>query len=97
MIQSFLRTCQSNIRPRSNDSTIDIARRPRWRKFVITLSSATLTLTFTFSSSIMTAATVPLAKEFNVSTEVMILATSLFVLGFGIGPTFFGYEYHTYS
>jgi multidrug resistance protein len=63
---------------------------PRWRKFVITISSATLTLTFTFSSSIMTAATVPLAEEFNVSTEVMILATSLFVLGFGMGPTLFG-------
>ena len=63
---------------------------PRGRKFLITLTSATLTLTFTFSSSILTAATVPMAQEFNVSNEVMILATSLFIVGFGVGPTLFG-------
>lgn len=59
----------------------------------MTLASATLTLTFTFSSSILTAGTIPMAKEFNISNEVSILSTSLFILGFGIGPTLFGYEY----
>ena len=58
---------------------------------MITISSATLTLTFTFSSSIMSAATVQMAEEYNVSEEVMILTTSLFVVGFGLGPTLFGY------
>lgn len=32
-------------------------------------------------------------EEFDVSEEVIILTTSLFVLGFGIGPTLFGYEH----
>ena len=63
---------------------------PRSRKFLITITSATLNLTFTFSSSVFSAATLVTAKEFNVSAEVMILATSLFIFGFGIGPTLFG-------
>lgn len=63
---------------------------PRWRKFLITMTAAGTTLTVTFSASVFSAATVETAERFNVSIEVMVLATSLFVLGFGFGPTIFG-------
>ncbi len=46
--------------------------------------------TFTFGSSVFSAATVVTAERFNVSPEVMILGTSLYILGLGLGPTFFG-------
>ena len=39
-----------------------------------------------FSSSIFSAATVPVSREYGVSTEVGILGVSLYVLGFATGP-----------
>lgn len=62
----------------------------RKKKFVATFALAGPTLVVTFSSSVFAAATVQTAERFNVSNEVMILGTSLFVLGFGLGPTVFG-------
>ena len=44
----------------------------------------------TFSSSVFSTATVPVAEEFGVSTEVTTLGTSLFVLGFAVGPLIWG-------
>ncbi|KAI1388920.1 MFS general substrate transporter [Hypoxylon trugodes] len=46
------------------------------------------TMTSAFASSIFSAATPYVAKEFNVSSEVGLLGVSLFVLGFATGPTF---------
>ncbi|KAH7237044.1 major facilitator superfamily domain-containing protein [Fusarium redolens] len=63
---------------------------PNRRKWMITVSLGMLTWVVTFASSIFSTATRPAAKEFGVSTEVMTLGTSLFVLGFAFGPLIFG-------
>ena len=51
---------------------------------------ATPILSVTFASSIFSAAAQQTAVRFNTSPEVMVLATSLFILGFGTGPTVWG-------
>ncbi|PWY70690.1 MFS multidrug transporter [Aspergillus eucalypticola CBS 122712] len=61
---------------------------PRWRKWLITMSLSFMTTWITFASSVFSTATTVTAKEFGVSTEVMILATSLVVFGFAVGPLF---------
>lgn len=53
---------------------------PNRKKWMITVSLGMLTWVVTFASSIFSTATLPAAKEFGVSTEVMTLGTSLFVL-----------------
>lgn len=49
-----------------------------------------MTFCVTFASSVFSTATIVTARKFNVSPEVMVLATSLFVLGFAFGPIIFG-------
>ncbi|KAJ5570009.1 MFS multidrug transporter [Penicillium hispanicum] len=49
-----------------------------------------MTFCVTFASSVFSAADASTAKEFGVSDEVMILGTSLFVLGYALGPIVFG-------
>lgn len=44
----------------------------------------------TFGSSVFSTSTQQTARKFNVSPEVMVLAVSLFVLGFAFGPIIFG-------
>ncbi|EHA20273.1 hypothetical protein ASPNIDRAFT_51421 [Aspergillus niger ATCC 1015] len=61
---------------------------PRWRKWLITMSLSFMTTWITFASSVFSTATIVTAEEFGVSTEVMILATSLVVFGFAVGPLF---------
>ncbi|OOF98379.1 hypothetical protein ASPCADRAFT_164889 [Aspergillus carbonarius ITEM 5010] len=61
---------------------------PRWRKWIITMSFSFMTTWITFASSVFSTATIVTAKEFDVSTEVMVLATSLVVFGFAVGPLF---------
>src|SRR4051794_35568984 len=56
------------------------------RKWVITLTLSSMTMWITFASSVFSTATQVTAKEFNVSTEVMVLGTSLVVFGFALGP-----------
>lgn len=56
------------------------------RKWVITLTMSSMTMWITFASSVFSTATQVTAKEFNVSTEVMVLGTSLCVFGFALGP-----------
>ncbi|KAJ5952782.1 uncharacterized protein N7479_011195 [Penicillium vulpinum] len=56
------------------------------RKWIITLTMSSMTVWITFASSVFSAATLVTAKEFNVSTEVMVLGTSLVVFGFALGP-----------
>ena len=45
-----------------------------------------MTTWITFASSVFSTATVVTAKKFDVSTEVMTLATSLVIFGFAAGP-----------
>ncbi|CAI7600327.1 unnamed protein product [Penicillium bialowiezense] len=63
---------------------------PRWRKWVVTIMLGLMTICVTFASSVFSTATKVTAKKFNVSPEVMVLAVSLFVLGFAFGPIIFG-------
>ncbi|OCK82986.1 MFS general substrate transporter [Lepidopterella palustris CBS 459.81] len=63
---------------------------PRWKKWMITIVFGSMTLCVTFASSVFSTATIPTSIKFGVSTEVMTLGTSLFVLGFAIGPPIFG-------
>ncbi|KAJ5200591.1 Major facilitator superfamily domain general substrate transporter [Penicillium cf. griseofulvum] len=56
------------------------------RKWIITLTMSSMTVWITFASSVFSTATLVTAKEFNVSTEVMVLGTSLVVFGFALGP-----------
>jgi len=59
---------------------------PTRKKWVSTMALACLTFTITFASAVFSTATQVTAIEFGVSGEVMILGTSLFVLGFALGP-----------
>jgi MFS transporter, DHA1 family, multidrug resistance protein len=64
---------------------------PSWRKWAITTSMACHVLSTTFASSVFSAATRVTSIEFSVNTEVMVLATSLFMVGFACGPIIFAY------
>lgn len=60
------------------------------RKCAITGWLAGMTLTVTFSSSIFSSTFAVTAREFHTATTVMILGVSLYVLGFAVGPLFWG-------
>ncbi|KAI0455161.1 polyamine transporter 1 [Xylaria acuta] len=60
---------------------------PLKKKLITAAILGYTTITSAFTSSIFSAATPHVAKEFGVSTEVGILGVSLFVLGFATGPT----------
>ncbi|KAF2215219.1 hypothetical protein CERZMDRAFT_109963 [Cercospora zeae-maydis SCOH1-5] len=60
------------------------------RKWAIATSMGSMTLVVTFASSVFSSATMVTAKQFGVSSEVMILGLSLFVLGFAFGPIVWG-------
>jgi len=63
---------------------------PFRKKAIATMSLSFTTLTITFASSVFSSATMATAQEFGTSEEVMILGTSLFVLGFAFGPMAWG-------
>ena len=63
---------------------------PFWRKVIMTASLAGITFTVTFASSIFSSTVTATAEEFNTTTTVMILGVSLYVLGFAVGPLFWG-------
>ncbi|MCJ1300577.1 hypothetical protein MMC08_003374 [Hypocenomyce scalaris] len=63
---------------------------PRSKKWLVTSFFSFMTFVITFSSSVFSTATVVTSTEFGVSQEVTTLGTSLFVLGFAVGPTFWG-------
>lgn len=63
---------------------------PVWRKWVVTLLSASLTLTVTFASSVFSSTITVTSRQFGVSETVMILGVSLYVLGFAVGPIAWG-------
>ncbi|KAL9063863.1 MAG: hypothetical protein Q9161_009236 [Pseudevernia consocians] len=60
------------------------------KKYTVTVFYASLTFCITFASSIFSTATMVTAKMYGVSNEVMTLGTSLFVLGFAVGPIVWG-------
>ncbi|CAK4032952.1 MFS multidrug transporter [Lecanosticta acicola] len=60
------------------------------RKWGIATSMGLMTFVVTFASSVFSAATDVTAQQFGVSSEVMILAVALFVLGFAFGPIVWG-------
>jgi len=65
------------------DGPEDILNPMNWtrrKKFTVTVLYSTLTFCLTFASSVFSTATFVTAEEFHVSTEVMTLGTSLFVL-----------------
>lgn len=63
---------------------------PFFKKARITVALGIMTLAVTFASSVFSTATMVVAQEFNISDEVAILGTSLFVLGFAVGPIIWG-------
>ncbi|KAK5629877.1 hypothetical protein RRF57_005592 [Xylaria bambusicola] len=75
------------------DGTDDPENPQNWpvaKKWIITTILSTLTFCVTFASSVFSSATDPAAHEFHVSHEVMVLGSSLFVLGFALGPSVWG-------
>ncbi|KAK3673696.1 hypothetical protein LTR78_006249 [Recurvomyces mirabilis] len=62
----------------------------RGKKWMTTFVLGFVTFTVTFASSVFSPGTHQAAQDFNVSDEVMILSTSLFVLGFAFGPIIWG-------
>lgn len=62
----------------------------RSRKWVITIILGFVTVCITFASSVFSTATDVTARQFNVSKEVMTLPTSLFIIGFAVGPPIWG-------
>ncbi|PVI05586.1 bicyclomycin resistance protein [Periconia macrospinosa] len=63
---------------------------PRWRKWVITFTLSFVVVCITFASSVFSTATLVTAEQFHVSTVIMTLPTSLFVVGFAVGPPIWG-------
>jgi MFS transporter, DHA1 family, multidrug resistance protein len=68
----------------------DPQKLPFWRKTAITAILACCTLSVTLCSSIFSSTLVVTAEEFKTTTEVMMLGVSLYVLGFAVGPLFWG-------
>ncbi|KAL4901761.1 hypothetical protein BDW74DRAFT_181475 [Aspergillus multicolor] len=58
----------------------------QWTKWTITMSVAIATLAVSLDSSAFTGGAAQIQEEFQISTEVVTLGVSLFVLGFAIGP-----------
>lgn len=58
---------------------------PERKKWMITVVAGLMTFSVTFASSVFSTATTVTSELFGVSSEVMILGTSLFVLGFAFG------------
>lgn len=56
------------------------------KKWAITIIQAGATLAVSFASSAYTGGVLEILKEFHVSTEIVTLGVSMFVLGFAIGP-----------
>ena len=59
---------------------------PTHKKVVTTFLYGLVTMSATWASSAYSAGTQQVAEEFNVSNQVAILGTTLFLFGFGLGP-----------
>ncbi|KAJ7249746.1 major facilitator superfamily domain-containing protein [Mycena haematopus] len=60
------------------------------RKWLITLTCILMTVNVTFSSSAPTSATGAILEAFDVSAEISYLITTTFLLGYVVGPLFWG-------
>ncbi|KAM4055868.1 major facilitator superfamily protein [Hirsutella rhossiliensis] len=58
----------------------------RRKKVATTLLYGLVTMTATWASSAYSAGTAQIAREFDVGPQVVTLGTTLFLLGFGLGP-----------
>ncbi|KAK9778294.1 putative Major facilitator superfamily domain-containing protein [Seiridium cardinale] len=56
------------------------------KKVSTTMLYGLVTMTATWASSSYSAGTAQIAEEFHVGTQVAVLGTSLFLVGFGLGP-----------
>ncbi|KAJ0283144.1 hypothetical protein COL940_004737 [Colletotrichum noveboracense] len=64
---------------------------PKPRKWLVTWVLALYVLSTTFSSSVFSAAAAVTANEFDTTVQTMVFGgTSLFMLGFAVGPIIFG-------
>lgn len=64
---------------------------PIWRKWLVTMTLALLVLTTTFSSAVFSVAANVISQEYGVPVETAVFGgTSLFMLGFAVGPIIFG-------
>ncbi|THW73541.1 MFS general substrate transporter [Aureobasidium pullulans] len=63
---------------------------PEHRKWMIVISTGLMTFCVSFASSVFSTTTFVTAELFGVSSEVMILGLSLYVLGFAFGPLVWG-------
>jgi hypothetical protein len=61
---------------------------PELRKWLIVISTGLMTFCVSFASSVFSTTTFVTAELFGVSSEVMILGLSLYVLGFAFGKLF---------
>lgn len=61
-------------------------RWPLWKRCYHVAATAIFAIAVTIGSSLITPATVPIAKYFDVGNQVAILTLTLFVLGLGFGP-----------
>jgi MFS transporter, DHA1 family, multidrug resistance protein len=96
--RSYTRPSQLNdgaSRKKSVDSIVDFdgpddpyhpTNWPTQKKVITTLLYGLVTMTATWASSSYSPGTQYIAREFQVGTQVATLGTSLFLLGFGIGP-----------
>ncbi|EMD38651.1 hypothetical protein CERSUDRAFT_113828 [Gelatoporia subvermispora B] len=62
---------------------------PKSKRWVITIQLALSTFTVSFCSSCYTGGLEAMQRDLHMSQEVAILGVSLYVLGFGLGPTVF--------
>ena len=73
------------------DGPLDPLHAQNWplkKKLPVALSLGYITLVASFSSSIFSAATGVVARNYDISTEVSTLGVSLYVLGFALGRPF---------
>lgn len=70
---------------------------PTWRKWLMTLLMGGMAAAVTFGSSVWSSTIPVTTKQFGVSESVAVLGVSLYVLGFAVGPIFWGLSLLTYS
>lgn len=60
------------------------------KKWSVLVLVSMITLVVTFSSSVFSGATMVVSMNYGISLETAELGTGLYLIGFGIGPLFFG-------
>jgi len=60
------------------------------KRWLIVATTGLMTFTVSFASSVFSTTTFKTAAEFDVSSEVMLLGLSLYVVGFAVGPMIWG-------